>query len=93
MDDRLAAAGTPLPHWTPHDFRRTLSTTLHERLSVLPHICEAVLGHISGHKAGIAGVYNRASYLAEKRQALERWTNFVLGLVEESPAAKVVALK
>jgi hypothetical protein len=82
-----------LAHWTVHDFRRTLSTVLHERLGVPPHIVESVLGHVSGHRAGVAGVYNRASYLAEKRQALERWTNFVLGLVGESSAGKVVALK
>jgi hypothetical protein len=32
-----------------------------------------VLNHVSGHKAGVAGVYNRASYAAEKRAALDLW--------------------
>jgi integrase len=58
--------------WTLHDFRRTLSTTMHERLGVDPHIVEAILGHV-GHKAGVAGVYNRSKYQAEKRAALQAW--------------------
>ena len=28
---------------------------------VEPHIVEAALNHISGHKAGMMGVYNRAA--------------------------------
>ena len=40
-----------LEPWTLHDFRRTLSTTMHEKLDVAPHIVEAILGHVSGHKA------------------------------------------
>jgi hypothetical protein len=47
---------------------------------VLPHVVEAVLNHISGHKAGVAGVYNRASYTAEKRQALDLWAEHALAL-------------
>jgi hypothetical protein len=34
-------------------------------LGVPPHIIEAVLNHISGHKAGVAGIYNRARYTDE----------------------------
>ena len=51
-------------------------------IGVQPHIIEAVLNHISGHKAGVAGIYNRAIYAAEKRQALERWAQHVRSLVE-----------
>ena len=32
---------------------------------VQPHIVEAVLNHVSGHKAGVAGIYNRATYAVE----------------------------
>ncbi len=42
-------------------------------LGVLPHVVEAVLNHISGQKAGVAGIYNRAIYSSEKRQALALW--------------------
>jgi hypothetical protein len=51
-------------------------------LGVLPHIVEAVLNHISGHKAGVAGVYNRSSYAAEKHAALDLWASHVVALVE-----------
>ncbi|MDA9405280.1 MULTISPECIES: tyrosine-type recombinase/integrase [unclassified Bradyrhizobium] len=64
----------PQPHWTVHDLRRTAATMMADRLGVLPHIVEAILNHVSGHRAGVAGVYNRARYEAEIRDALERWT-------------------
>ena len=51
-----------LEPWVLHDFRRALSTTMHDKLQVPPHVVESVLGHVSGHKRGVAGVYNRALY-------------------------------
>jgi hypothetical protein len=30
-----------------------------------------------GHRAGVAGVYNRATYIKEMREALERWADHV----------------
>ncbi len=40
-----------------------------------PHIIVAVLNHVRGHKAGVAGIYNRSAYFKEKREALELWAN------------------
>jgi hypothetical protein len=45
-----------------------------------PHIVEAVLNHVSGHKAGVAGTYNRARYLDECRAALDRWAEWIVAL-------------
>ena len=61
LDARITAAnkGKPLPHWVPHDFRRAISTTLHERLGVPPHVVEIILAHVGGHKSGVAGIYNK----------------------------------
>jgi hypothetical protein len=74
LDARIAEAlGEPLPHWTVHDLRRSASTAMADRLGVLPHIVEAILNHVSGHRAGVAGVYNRARYAAEMHAALQRW--------------------
>ncbi len=42
-----------------HDICRTVAARLAE-LGVLPYVIEAVLNHVSGHKAGVAGIYNRA---------------------------------
>ena len=50
-----------MPHWKLHDLRSTCATGLAE-LGVLPHVIEAVLNHLSGFRAGVAGIYNRNSY-------------------------------
>jgi len=91
LDSRITEAGEPVPHWRIHDLRRTAATGMAE-LGVQPHIIEAVLNHVSGHKGGIAGVYNRASYDKEKRQALDLWAEHVTALVE-GRAATVVPMK
>jgi integrase len=69
-----------LEHWTIHDIRRTVATRMAE-LGVQPHIIEAVLNHVSGHKGGIAGVYNRATYDKERRSALNLWAGHIMALV------------
>jgi integrase len=65
-----------LPSWRLHDLRRSCATGLAE-LGVLPHIIEAILNHVSGHKAGVAGIYNRARYEGEMREALTKWARHV----------------
>jgi hypothetical protein len=39
------------------------------------------LNHISGHTAGVAGIYNRATYEKEKRAALSMWAEHVTAAV------------
>ena len=82
LDAAIAKAngGEPIPAWVHHDLRRTCATGMAD-IGVLPHIIEAVLNHISGHKAGVAGIYNRAAYSAEKRDALTRWDAHVAKIV------------
>ena len=93
LDYQLDAAGVPIQDWRHHDFRRSLSTALHERFNIQPHVVEIILGHV-GHQRGVAGVYNRASYLVERRRALERWADHILGLVSDEPAsAQVIRLR
>jgi integrase len=91
LDRRIKAAGHELDPWRLHDLRRSLSTGMHERLGVPPHIVETVLNHIS-HKAGTAGIYNRASYEREIRIALTRWADHVLAVVE-GQERKVISLR
>jgi integrase len=94
LDARIVEAGHKLAHWTLHDFRRTLSTALHDRFGILPHVVETLLGHAGGHKAGVAGRYNRANYIEERRRAMERWGAHVMELVTGKPAkATVVKLR
>jgi integrase len=92
LDRRIKAAGHQLEGWRLHDLRRSLSTAMHEQLGVAPHIVEAVLNHVSGHRAGVAGVYNRSTYEREVRIALTRWTDHVLAVVE-GKARKVIPLR
>jgi integrase len=81
LDARIKDNGATVERWTPHDLRRTCATRMAE-LGVQPHIIEAVLNHVSGHKAGVAGIYNRATYEPEKRQALMLWADHLLSVVE-----------
>src|ERR1700730_949218 len=57
--------------WRLHDLRRTAATVMADRLGVVPHIVEVILNHVGGHRAGVAGIYNRAKYEAEVRKALQ----------------------
>jgi len=78
--------------WVPHDLRRSTATEMAE-IGIQPHIIEAVLNHISGHKAGVAGIYNHAVYEAEKATALNRWAAHVAAIVEGRDGSNVLALR
>lgn len=82
LDKRIAENGAAVRPWRLHDLRRTMATGMGDKLGVLPHVIEAILNHVSGHKAGVAGVYNKATYRTEKRDALERWAERITSLVE-----------
>lgn len=88
---RRLDAETKIANWRLHDLRRTAATGMAD-IGIEPHIIEAVLNHVSGTMAGVAGTYNRAKYLPEKKAALERWANHVESLVSGRPADKVVSL-
>ena len=98
LDERIAKAAVDAKDkkkrapWRVHDIRRTVATRMID-LGVLPHVVEAVLNHVSGHKAGVAGVYNRAIYSAEKRQALDLWAAHIEALVAGKPASNVTPLR
>jgi integrase len=91
LQARMAAAGTSLPHWTLHDLRRSVATRMAEELNIQPHIIEALLNHVSGHKRGVAGIYNRASYGREIAVALQLWAEHLSALIE-SRKRKIVTL-
>jgi integrase len=78
LDARLGDSVAP---WRLHDLRRTVATRLAD-IGILPHIIEAVLNHASGHKAGVAGTYNRSVYGAAVKAALARWAEYVTALAE-----------
>ena len=81
LDQDIARTGKPLAAWVHHDLRRSVATGMAE-LGIAPHIIEAVLNHQSGHKGGIAGIYNRAQYGPEKAQALAHWDRHICDIVK-----------
>ena len=50
--------------------RRTVATGM-QKLGVTLQTVEAVLGHTSGSRGGIVGIYQRHDYATEKRAALD----------------------
>jgi hypothetical protein len=54
---------------------------MHDQLGIMPHVVEAVLGHVDGHRRCVAGVYNHAAYANQKAEALERWADHLGAIV------------
>ena len=83
LDKRIAIARKqaglePMEPWVLHDLRRAFSTQLNNRGMADRHVVEAILNHVLGQ---VEGVYNHATYIDQKRKALERWGAHVLELV------------
>jgi integrase len=73
-DEGRDADAVALPEWRLHDIRRTGATNL-QALGIPIEVTEAVLNHISGTRAGVAGIYNRYKYEPQKRAALDGWAD------------------
>jgi integrase len=58
--------------WRLHDLRRTCVSGM-AALGVAPHVADKILNHQSGTISGVAAVYQRHQFLAERKEALERW--------------------
>jgi hypothetical protein len=77
LDRRLGKAVEP---WTLHDIRRYYSSTM-ARLGVRLEVTERLLNHVSGTQSGVAGIYNRHTYLAEMREAVDTYERHIQQLV------------
>ena len=87
LKDRLDK-GVAVSDWRVHDIRRTVATNL-AMIGIQPHVIEAVLNHKSGIVSGVAAVYNRHAYFAEKSAALTAWAKNVEGLVARAEDSEV----
>jgi integrase len=65
--------------YTPHDFRRTITTHLNDK-GVMPHVTEKMLNHTM---EGVMAVYNHAEYLPERKAAWRLWGAYLAGLRRE----------
>lgn len=76
LEDRLE-----MPSWTAHDLRRTFATQLGEGLHVDPVVIEKCLGH---KMPRIMSTYNKNEMLLERKEALDRWSQFVVDLLQDN---------
>lgn len=72
---------------TGHGFRAMASTRLNE-LGWAPDVIERQLAHAERNK--VRAAYNRAQYMAERRQMMQAWADYLDGL---RTGAKVIAFK
>jgi len=68
--------------WRLHDLRRTCVSGM-ARLGIAPHVADKILNHQSGTISGVAAVYQRHDFLAERQEALERWGTHVASIVSD----------
>lgn len=68
-------------NWRFHDLRRSFATHSSEKLSVSPVIVDKILNHRTGQVRGVTAVYQRGEYLAERREALQKWGDYIERLV------------
>src|SRR3546814_10474608 len=57
----------PMPPWRLHDLRRTVATGF-QRLGVRFEVTEAILNHVGGSRAGVAGIYQRNDWKPERTE-------------------------
>jgi len=93
LANRAKSAGIdPPPAWRFHDLRRTMATGF-QRLGIRFEVTEAVLNHVSGSRAGVAGIYQRHDWKDEKRAALDAWAAHVQALLGANKSGNVVQLR
>jgi integrase len=68
--------------WRLRDLRRTCVSGM-ARLGIAPHVADKILNHQAGTISGVAAVYQRHEFLAERQDALERWGAHVARIVIE----------
>ena len=71
--------------WRLHDLRRSGVTAL-AGMGFAPHVCDRLLNHVEGTIRGVAAVYQRHEFLAERKKALDAWADYVLTAALGPPA-------
>jgi integrase len=78
--------------WRLHDLRRTCATGM-ENLGIDTRVVETALNHVSGTKAGIVGVYQRAEHREAVKAAFEAWGQYVARLTDDKPLSNVLRFR
>ena len=70
--------------WRLHDLRRTAASNITARIGLAGrHFVSMVLNHA---ESGVTHIYDQYSYLPEKRQALDAWSEGLKEILESEPA-------
>lgn len=80
--DKLDAA-SGISDWVLHDLRRSCCTVM-AGLGVAAHVADKVLNHTAGSIKGVAAIYNRFEYMAERREALDKLGRHINGLMSHN---------
>jgi integrase len=84
---RIAASNLrAMEPFTPHDLRRTATSRMAD-LGIAPHVIEKIQSHIM---TGVMGVYNRADYFPERKDALIKWGSRIEQLLDNEVRSNVV---
>lgn len=76
IDYWLDATKCSVRRFTPHDFRSTMKSHM-RALNVSNEVSEMCLNH---KLPGVVGIYDQYNYYEERREAYERWVDFLLSL-------------
>ena len=72
-----------IPHFTPHDLRRTAATQWAE-MEISGDMIDRLQNHITKQKQGVGHIYNRYSYNREKQMAMEHWERKLNSIISGS---------
>ena len=94
LDARITAlnGGVPIAPFTWHDLRRSAASGM-AALGIAPHVIESILNHRSGVISGVARIYNRHDFRAEKAHALATWAAHLDRLEHGAGGGNVVRLR
>ncbi len=78
--------------WRLHDLRRTCVSGM-AGVGVPPHVADKILNHQSGTISGVAAVYQRHEFMAERKHALDIWGGHVEDILNRSRAQHASMLR
>ena len=74
-------ARSEVSDWRLHDLRRTAATLMADDLRITPVVVDRILNHVAGSVRGVAAIYQRGEYQADRESALIEWGQLVEDLV------------
>lgn len=77
--------------WGFHDFRRSFETLGHDVVKIPEVDLDHCINHKPQSKKGVRSRYNYAKHLDEKRAAMQKWGDYIEGLLRQKPKLAAVS--